>query len=322
MVDRSRKRQCAGREGPLMGLVATFTRALVAGACLLSPASGLHAQGKPASPVLEKIRATGTIFLGYREGSLPFSYLDAQGRAIGFSLDLCRHITDAIAARLNLADLAVVQVPTTPSSRQIMLEAETIDLDCGPVTNTEQKQRGVAFSVTTFVAAVQALVRKDSGIRSLKDMPDRMVVTTAGTTSDVHLRSAAGRQGLSLKYRLGRDHADSLRLLLRGDADVMVLDDALLRGLLLSLPEAERQQLVVLGDSYGFEPYAIVFRRHDPEFKKLVDDSMIGMMQSGEFARIYDKWFTSPIPPAGGNLDLPMSGPLKQLMLTPNDKGV
>jgi len=113
-----------------------------------------------------------------------------------------------------------------------------------------------------------------------------------------------------------------LRLLLRGNADVLVLDDALLAGLLSNLPPAERGRLVVLADSYGFEPYGLAFRRQDPEFKKLVDDTLVGVMQSGEFARLYGKWFTSPIPPGGASLDMPMSAALKQLILTPNDKGL
>jgi len=297
-------------------------RALLAGACLLLTTGGLHAQGRAGSPTLDKIRGAETVYLGYREGSAPFAYLDPEQKAIGFSLDLCRHVTDAIQARLGLPALSVVQVPTTPGSRQIMLEAETIDLDCGPVTNTEQRQRSVAYSVTIFVAGVKALVRQDSSVRSLKDLKDKVVVTTAGTTAEAYIKSAAARQGLLINYRFGRDHAESLRLLLRGNADVLVLDDALLAGLLSNLPPAERGRLVVLADSYGFEPYGLAFRRQDPEFKKLVDDTLIGLMQSGEFARLYGKWFTSPIPPGGANLDMPMSAALKQLILTPNDKGL
>jgi TolC family type I secretion outer membrane protein len=192
-------------------------RALLAGACLLLTAGGLHAQGRAGSPTLDKIRAAETVYLGYREGSAPFAYLDPEQKAIGFSLDLCRHVTDAIQARLGLPALGVVQVPTTPGSRQIMLEAETIDLDCGPVTNTEQRQRSVAYSVTIFVAGVKALVRQDSSVRSLKDLKDKVVVTTAGTTAEAYIKSAAARQGLLINYRFGRDHAESLRLLLRGD---------------------------------------------------------------------------------------------------------
>jgi len=289
---------------------------------LLLGAGVVQAEEKArASATLEKIRAYGAIYVGYREASIPFSYVDADGKVIGYSWDLCRHLTEAIKTRLDLPNLPVVPVPVTSSSLQMMLEAGTIDLECGSTSNTEQRQRSAAFSVTTFVSGVKALVRKDAGLRALADMKGKVVVTTTGTTSENYLRSAAARQGLALDYRLGRDHADSLRQLLRGDADVLVLDDVLLQGLLMNAPESERARLVVLDENFGLEPYAIMFRRKDPAFKQLVDETLTGLMQRGELATIYAKWFTSPIPPKGGNLNLPMSDLLRQLVLTPNDKG-
>jgi glutamate/aspartate transport system substrate-binding protein len=148
------------------------------------------------------------------------------------------------------------------------------------------------------------------------------VVTTSGTTSDAYVKAAAFRQGVFPNFRVGRDHDDSLRQLVRGDADVMVLDDVLLQGLLMDVPEADKFKLVVLEESYAYEPYGMMLRRNDLEFKKLVDDTLIALMKSGEMARIYAKWFTSPIPPKGGNLNLPIGDLLKQLFLTPNDKGI
>ena len=292
-------------------------------ACLLFSGSAALAQsaGMP-SATLAKISQYGAIYVGHRESSIPFSYLDADGKVIGYSADLCKHVTDAIKLRLNRPDLEVVDVPTTSGSRQMMLEAGTIDLQCGSVSNTEQRQRYVAFSVTTFVAGVKALVKKDSGIRSVRDMKGKTVVTTSGTTSDTYIKTAAARQGVFLNFRVGRDHAESLRQVLRGDADIMVLDDVLIQGLLLDVAEADKFKLVVLEENYANEPYGLMLRRNDPEFKKLVDDSLIGLMKSGELARIYARWFTSPIPPKGGNFNLPMSDLLKQLILTPNDKGI
>jgi len=282
-----------------------------------------HAQSAAApSATLAKISEYGAIYVGHRESSIPFSYLDADGQVIGYSAELCRHVTDAVKRALNRPDLAVVPVPVTSSSRQMMLEAGTIDLECGSTTNTEQRQRYVGFAVTTFVAGVKALVKKDSGIRSLKDMKGKTVVTSSGTTSDAYLKAAALRQGVLPNYRVGRDHDDSLRQVLRGDADVMVLDDVLLQGLLINVPEADRFKLVVLEESYANEPYGLMLRRNDPAFKKLVDDTLIALMKRGELTRIYERWFTSPIPPAGGNLNLPMGELLKQLLVTPNDRGV
>jgi glutamate/aspartate transport system substrate-binding protein len=292
-------------------------------ACLLSAGGVAHAQtADMPSGTLEKIRQYGAIYIGHRESSIPFSYLDADGKVTGYSWELCERVTDAIKSRLNRPDLAVVPVPVTSSSRQMILEAGTIDLECGSTTNTEQRQRYVGFAVTTFVAGVKALVKKDSGIRSVKDMKGKTVVTTSGTTSDAYVKAAAFRQGVFPNFRVGRDHDDSLRQLLRGDADVMVLDDVLLQGLLIGVPESDKFKLVVLEESYAYEPYGMMLRRNDPEFKKLVDDTLIALMKSGEMARIYAKWFTSPIPPKGGNLNLPMGDLLKQLILTPNDKGI
>lgn len=295
----------------------------VLAACLLTAGGAVQAQTAAApSGTLDKIRQYGAVYVAHRESSIPFSYLDRDGKVIGYSWDLCRHVTDAIKTRLNRPDLAVVPVPVTASSRQMMLEAGTVDLECGATTNTDQRQRYVGFGVTTFVAGVKALVRKDAGIRSLKDMQGKTVVTASGTTADAYIKTAATRQGVALSYRLGRNEAESLSLLLRGDADAIVLDDVLLQGLLLELPEVDAGKLVVLEENYGIEPYAIMLRRNDPEFKKLVDEVLVDLMKRGELARIYGKWFTSPIPPKGGNLKLPMSDLLKQLILTPNDKGV
>jgi glutamate/aspartate transport system substrate-binding protein len=304
----------------VMGMKTLSTNLLIT-ACLLLGTGSANAEEKK-SPTLEKIRSYGAIYVGHREVSIPFSYLDADGKPIGYSMDLCEFIIDAIKARLNLPNLEVVPVPTTAGTRQMMVESGTVDLQCGSVTNTQQRQRYVAFSVSTYATGIKALVRKDSGIRSIRDMKGKVVVTTSGTTSDAYVKAAAARQGLFLNFRLGRTHDDSLRQVLNGQADVMVLDDVLLQGLLMNTPEADAFKVVVLEENYAVEPYGIMFRRNDPEFKKLVDDTLVGLMQSGEFARIYDKWFMAPIPPSGKSLNLPMSDLLKQLMVTPNDRGI
>ena len=296
-------------------------QALVTAACLLFVAGTLNAQEKK-SYTLEKIRSLGAVYVGHQEASPPFSYLDADGVAIGFSMELCKHVVEAVKTKLGVPGLDAVQVPTSSENRQMMIESGTIDLQCGSVTNTIQRQRYVAFSATIFAAGVKALVRKDSGIRSMQDMKGRVVVTTSGTTSDTYVKAAAARQGCHLNYRVGRDHDDSLRQLLDGRADVLVLDDVLLQGLLMNADEADAYKVVVLDESYAVEPYGIMLRRNDPEFKKLVDETLVGLMKSGEFARVYDKWFMAPIPPLGKSLNLPMSDILQQLIQTPNDRGI
>ena len=296
-------------------------QALLVAACLLVGAGTLNAQEKK-SYTLEKIRSLGAVYVGHQEASPPFSYLDADGVAIGFSMELCKHVVEAVKTKLGVPGLDAVQVPTSSENRQMMIESGTIDLQCGSVTNTIQRQRYVAFSATIFAAGVKALVRKDSGIRSMQDMKGRVVVTTSGTTSDTYVKAAAARQGCHLNYRVGRDHDDSLRQLLDGRADVLVLDDVLLQGLLMNADEADAYKVVVLDESYAVEPYGIMLRRNDPEFKKLVDETLVGLMKSGEFARVYDKWFMAPIPPLGKSLNLPMSDILQQLIQTPNDRGI
>jgi len=159
----------------------------------------------PRSPTLDKIAASGTIYLGYREAALPFSYLNGQDAPRGYSIELCQHVVEAVKRRLGRTQLNVVYVPVSTGSRQMLLETGTVDLECGAASNTLQRQRYVGFSVTTFVAGVKTLVRKDTGIRSLDDLRGKVVLTDPGTSSEAALRSAALRQGLGLTYRAGRD---------------------------------------------------------------------------------------------------------------------
>ena len=321
MADRARKRAGCG-EGAVRAMIKPGKLGAWIVAIGLLLCAGTSAAQEKKSYTLEKIAKFGTVYVGHGDASVPFSYLDADGQAIGFSMDLCRHVVEAIKVKLGRPDLAVVPVPTSAGTRQMMVEAGTIDLLCGSVSNTVQRQRYVAFSVTIFAAGIKALVRKDSNIHTIHDMKGKVVVTTSGTTSDAYVKAAAARQGLFLNYRLGRDHDDSLRQLLDGSADVMVLDDVLLQGLLMNAAEPDAYKLEMLQDDFAVEPYAIMFKRNDPEFKKLVDETLVGLMHSGEFARLYEKWFMTSIPPLGKSLNLPMSTLLQQLVQTPNDRGI
>ena len=274
------------------------------------------------SPTLEKIRAQGTIYLGYREDALPFSYLDAGGAPTGFSPALCASVVDAVKQRLGLAKLAVVHVPVSSGARQMMLEAGTIDLECGAEINSVQRQRYVAFSVTTFVSEVKALVRKDTGVHALRDLQGKVVLSLTGSRFESYLRAAAARQGLSVNTRLGRDPEAAVQQVLGGQADALVLDDVQLRALLLQRSPDEAAQFKLLDEVIAVEPYALMLRRNDAEFKALVDATLIGLMRRGDFARIYSQWFVDPIPPTGRSLGLPMGDLLRQLIETPNDRGV
>jgi glutamate/aspartate transport system substrate-binding protein len=295
-------------------------RILCAAACLLLSAAARCADERK-SPTLEKIHGYAAIYVGYSETAAPFSYLDAGGKAIGYSLELCHYVVDAVKARTGLTALAVVPVPVAAGLAQVMVESGTVDLYCAAASNSQQRQRAVAFSVTTFAAGMAVLVRKDSGLRALADLQGALVVSVAGTNAENAVKVAAARRSLTLSYRLARDEDAALRQVLDGRARVMVLDEVRLHALLMNAPDVDAGQLVILADDIAVEPYAIMFRRNDGEFKTLVDNTLTGLMKSGEFDRVYARWFTQPIPPKNKSLVLPMNDLLRQLILTPNDKG-
>lgn len=277
---------------------------------------------KTPPTTLEKIREYGAIYVGHQSASIPFSYYAPDGETVqGFSWDLCMKIVDAVRARIGNPTLPVVPVLTTPSTRMMMTETGVIDLQCASVTNTDQRARYVAFSNTIFVAGVKALVRKELGVRTLADLRGRTIVTTSGTTTDAYVKAATARRNIFVNMRTARTHQESFDMVLSGQADAFVLDDILLQGLLTNTKEADAFKLVILNENMAFEPYGLTLRKGDPEFKKLVDEVLVGLMKSGEFEKLYDKWFQAPIPPNGVNLKVPMSPELKQLIKTPNDRG-
>jgi glutamate/aspartate transport system substrate-binding protein len=281
----------------------------------LGPA--VHAQSVTQS-TLDKIRDYRAIYVGVREASVPFSYMVGD-EPMGYSIEICDRITDAIKAALNDPALRVVKVPVTSSSRFLMLQAGTVDLECSSTTNTRIRQQLVSFGLTTFVSGVKAAVRRDSQIRRIADLDGKVVVTTSGTNTERTVRSVLNMRKVSGLFKAGRSHPDSLGMVVSSQADAFVIDDALLAGLIAS--SAQSDKLRILEENFGYEPYSIVMRRNDTEFKKIVDQALRGMMQSGELERLYNKWFMSPIPPKGINLNLPMSDLLKELIRNPNDEG-
>lgn len=289
---------------------------MLAAALPLIPAAG--AQGV-TMPTLDRIRQNGAIYVGYRESSIPFSYMVGD-EPVGYSMDLCQGIVGAIRVKLGAPALHVVHVPANSSTRLLLLMTGAIDLECGSTTNTRTRQHQVAFSVTTYVSGIKALVRKDSGVERLADLNGKVVATTAGTTTERAVRTAMSARNASVRFKNARDHGESLMLVVSRQADAFVLDDAVLAGLLAGLPD--RDQYRLLDDNFGLEPYAIGLRKDDPDFKKLVDDALIVMMGSGELERLYEKWFMSPIPPNKVNLRIPMSDMLRGMLRNPSDAGI
>ncbi len=294
-----------------------MVRRLLMGIFLAAWGSLAHAQGVTQS-TLEKIREYRAIYVGHRESAVPFSYMVGD-EPMGYSIDICDRITDAIKLALNDAALRVVKVPVTSSSRFLMLQAGTVDLECGSTTNTKIRQQLVSFGLTTFVSGIKAVVRKDSPIRQISDLDGKVVVTTSGTSTERSVRNVLTMRKVSGLFKTGRSHAYSLGMVISSQADAFVIDDVLLSGMVAS--SAQIDKLRILDENFGYEPYSIVMRRDDPEFKRLVDQTLRGLMQSGELERIYAKWFISPIPPKGINLNLPMSDLLKALIANPNDEG-
>lgn len=277
-----------------------------------------QAQGM-TTPTLEKIRDYGAIYVGHNEASPPFSYMVGND-IMGYSKDLCDRIVGAVRDKLGEPNLKVVLVPVTSSSRLLMLMTGVIDLECGATTNTRIRQQLVAFGYTTFVSGVKVVVRKDTGIDRITDLEGKVVVTTVGTTTERLVKTVLAARKTIARSKSGRTHAESLSMVVSRQADAFVLDDAILAGMLANSPDAGKLKL--LEENFGFEPYGIGLRKDDPEFKKLVDETLAGMMKNGEIEALYRKWFLSPIPPNNINLQIPMSDMLREMLRNPSDAGI
>jgi glutamate/aspartate transport system substrate-binding protein len=267
--------------------------------------------------VLRKIRDTGLIVVGHRVNSVPFSYLDGRLRPVGYSMDLCQRVVDAVRHRLAMPDLEVKLVTASSATRMPLVANGTLDLECGVTTNTAERQKTQSFSVTTFVAASRLLARKDSEIRSLDDLRGKTVASTIATTSFRYLNAVNESRGLGMKIVGGQDDIDGFQMVQTGRAVAFAMDDVLLKSLLANA--ANPGDYAIGDEALSVEPYAIGLPRDDEPFKRLVDDVLKALYRSGEIQTIYRKWFLSPIPPRGINLQLPMSDALKRAIAQPTD---
>jgi ABC-type amino acid transport substrate-binding protein len=273
------------------------------------------AQG-PAS-TLAKAAETGSITVSYRESSVPFSYLDGT-KPVGFAVDLCSNIVEAVKAKLKKPDLKVQMQAVTSANRIPLVMNGTVDLECGSTTNNSVRREQVEFTINHFYTGTRLLTKKTSGIRNWADLKGKKVSTTTGTTNFQVLRKYNVDNKLDLEVLSGKDHADSALLVEADRAVAFAMDDILLYGLAANAKNPA--EWTVVGDALQVEPYAIMLRKNDPEFKKVVDDAMVAMMKSGEFERLYKKWFQSAIPPRGTNLNVPMSDALRQNVANPSDR--
>ena len=273
--------------------------------------------GTQDSVTLKKIGAAGVISIGYREGSVPFSYLDGNHQPVGYSMDICNKVVAAIRTRLKLKTLAVRLVPMTPATRVPLVANGTIDLECGVTTNTPERQRSVAFSVTTFVTESRLVSKRQAPIMRIDDMRGKAVVTTIGTTSMRYLNELNQSRRLGMEILAGRDDSDSFLMVASGRAQAYAMDDVLLRSFIANAPQPE--DYLISHETLSIEPYGLMLNKDDPVFKRAVDEAIVALFRGDEFARIYQKWFQQPITGQDINLNLPMSNALRKVVQRPID---
>jgi glutamate/aspartate transport system substrate-binding protein len=289
-------------------------------ATALALALAAPALGEEPKGTLDRIRATGTISLGHRESSVPFSYYDDRQQVVGYSHEIMLAVVEAVKQQLGLPRLQTKLTPVTSQNRIPLVQNGTIDLECGSTTNNVERQQQVAFSNTIFVVGTRLLTRKDSGVRDFPDLAGKNVVTTAGTTSERLIRRMNDEKKMGMSVISARDHGEAFLTLQSGRAVAFMMDDALLAGELAKA--RKREDWHIVGTPQSREAYGCMLRKGDAAFKKVVDDAIARLMTSGEAEKLYRRWFLSPIPPKGLTLGLPLGDEMKALYASPNDRAL
>jgi glutamate/aspartate transport system substrate-binding protein len=279
--------------------------------------TSVHAQ--ELTGTLKKIKDSGTIVMGVRDSSIPFSYLDDKQNYIGYSIDICNKIATAVQKDLGMIELKRNYQPVTSATRIPLMANGTVDLECGSTTNNLERQRQVAFAPTTFVTANRILYKKGSGIKVLDDLKGKTIVSTAGTSNIKQITILNTDRNLGMNILSAKDHAEAFLMVETDRASAFAMDDVLLAS--LAATSKNPGLFEISKEALSVEPYGIMERRDDPEFKKVVDQAVIALMSSGELNDIYKKWFLTPIPPTGVNLNVPMSEQLKAVIAKPTDSG-
>ena len=280
--------------------------------------TGLAVVSTAQADTLKKIADAGKITVSYRESSVPFSYLAGGGNAVGFSADVTTAIVDAVKKSLNNSNIKVEYQSVTSQNRIPLLQNGTIDLECGSTTNNSTRGKDVQFALNHFYTGTRLLAKKSSGVKNYGDLAKKVVASTTGTTNAQVIRKYNADKNLGMEVVLGKDHDDSVLMVDSGRATAFAMDDILLFGLMGNAKNPAEWEVV--GDSLQVEPYACMMRKDDPKFQELVNGVIGGMMKSGDFEKLYTKWFMSPIPPKGQNLNLPMSKELRDNLKALSDK--
>ena len=293
-------------------------RFLILALALAAPTLTQGAAAQPLEGTLGKVKETRTITIGVRDSSVPFSYLDDKQKPVGFAVDICMKVTDAVKARVGMPDLKVVITSVTGSTRIPLLANGTIDMECGSTTNNAARQQQVAFSNTYFLTASKFVAKAGSGLRGIEDLRGKSVASASGTTNIAQLTAANAARNLGLTVLPARDHAEAFLLMETGRAVACVMDDVLLASFIAS--SKDPAAYAISNDAFSQpEPYAIMIRKDDPEFKAVVDQATAGLLRSAEGRALYARWFTQAIPPRGLNLNLPMPPALARAFQDPTD---
>nr|WP_274712102.1 amino acid ABC transporter substrate-binding protein [Xenorhabdus bovienii] len=295
-----------------------YMRKLMLTMMLLSAVGAAHAE--ELTGTLKKIKDNGIIVVGHRESSVPFSYYDNQQNVVGYAQDYSNLIVDAVKKKLDMPNLQVKLIPITSQNRIPLLQNGTYDFECGSTTNNLERQKQAAFSNTIFVVGTRLLTNKDSGIKGFDDLAGKHVVVTSGTTSEILLNKLNDEKQMQMRIISAKDHGDSFRTLESGRAVAFMMDDALLAGERAKAKKPD--QWIIVGKPQSEEAYGCMLRKDDPQFKKLIDGTIVKVQTSGAAEKLFDLWFKQPIPPKKLNMNFSMSDEMKTLFKSPNDKAL
>lgn len=269
---------------------------------------------------LKKIKDSGTITIGHRDSSIPFSYYDDKQQPVGYAIDLCLRIVDAVKSELKMSKLPVKYQLVTSANRIPLMANGTIDLECGSTTNNLAREKEVSFTITHFLTATRLVSKKSTNIKSINDLKGKIVTSTSGTTNIRQLTELNTSKNMGMNIIPANGHAEAFQTVETGRAVAFAMDDILLYGLVAQ--SRNPSEFVISDFALSLpEPYGIMLRKDDPAFKKVVDAAMVKTYKSGEIKKIYEKWFLKPIPPKGINLKVPMSEQLKKVVAHPTDSG-
>jgi len=288
-------------------------------AVLAAGALGFSVAATAQEGTLKKIKDSGSITIGHRDASLPFSYYDDKQQPIGYAMDLCHRIVDAVKKELKMPKLETKYQLVTSANRIPLMANGTIDLECGSTTNNIARQKEVSFTITHFVTANRWVSKKSAKLKSLADLKGKTIVSTAGTTNIKQITEINAAQNLGMNIISANGHPEAFQMVETGRAVAFVMDDILLAGLAAQSRSPKDYEISAQGLSV--EPYGIMLRKDDAAFKKVVDDAMVNTYKSGAINAIYAKWFQKPVPPKNVNLNLPMSAAFKKVVAKPTDSG-